>query len=761
MNQSIKNSSEFGIPGHQDSQDKKLDNYIAKSWDLVAPFWPLKNLIAVNPLQGFEMLPFETALRQAKVLFQHKEIPQELQNINRETIKWCQAYFDDGQATLAMPLRSCGLYAAWKKLAQWDHRLHRNHPNLVSFLQSLPASPVPAIEKCLEILQIPSKDTQRFFEILLLTLPGWAAHVKYRTDWTSDEPKNPFPVTKEDYLAMRIVITTLLWPDAQSVLMWSDKIKTETKFEDSCLDKILAAENTYRAELLAKLQLENQAGSAKDLKPYAQFIFCIDVRSEPFRRALESTGAYETFGFAGFFGTPVRIEEEMSEKSYASCPVLLSTKHTIAEKHSCPTHTQEEIRRSYLFKKQLKRLYQSLKYTFSTPFVLVEMLGLAALASMVFKTFFPDLEIGLMQNTSQSRKAETLLKPDLSSMQLEDQCVYAEGALRMIGLTKNFSEVIVFCGHGGQTANNAYATSLDCGACGGHPGGSNARVLAAILNAPGVREVLRLRGIAIPENTRVLAAEHRTTTDEVVIFDHGEEDIQVRKIIVQLKKDLAIAGHRNCTWRNAFLGKSLLKSSDCRRAVTRSLDWAETRPEWGLAKNASFIVGPRSLTSRISLEGRSFLHSYNYDEDSDSAILTTILTAPMVVAHWINSQYLFSTIDNVAFGSGSKVTQNVTGKIGIMQGNSSDLMSGLPIQSVGITDVDLYHEPLRLTTVVYAHSQQIDSVVKEQPVLQKLFGNGWVTMVCIDPKKGDFLELKRDLSWQLIPIGGTELGFCS
>jgi uncharacterized protein YbcC (UPF0753/DUF2309 family) len=256
----------------------------------------------------------------------------------------------------------------------------------------------------------------------------------------------------------------------------------------------------------------------------------------------------------------------------------------------------------------------------------------------------------------------------------------------------------------------------------------------------------------IPENTRVLAAEHRTTTDEVIIFDNGEVDSRVVEIIVQLKEDLAIAREKNCTWRNTSLGMSSTQLFDHLYAVKRSHDWAETRPEWGLARNASFIVGPRSLTRQSDLEGRSFLHSYAWEDDADGAILTTILTAPMVVAQWINSQYLFSTIDNVAFGSGSKVTQNVTGKMGIMQGNSSDLMTGLPMQSVRITDADVYHEPVRLTTVVYAPRQQIDKVVKEQAVLRTLFGNGWVTMVCVDPTSGHFLELTRDLSWRSIPI---------
>ena len=65
------------------------------------------------------------------------------------------------------------------------------------------------------------------------------------------------------------------------------------------------------------------------------------------------------------------------------------------------------------------------------------------------------------------------------------------------------------------------------------------------------------------------------------------------------------------------------------------------------------------------------------------------MTAPMVVAQWINAQYLFSTLDNVSFGAGSKVTQNITGKLGVMQGNASDLMHGLPQQTPEMAVADL------------------------------------------------------------------------
>ena len=57
----------------------------------------------------------------------------------------------------------------------------------------------------------------------------------------------------------------------------------------------------------------------------AQLVFCIDVRSERFRRALENTDpALETRGFAGFFGLPIRYTPIGAEVSRPQLPGLLA-----------------------------------------------------------------------------------------------------------------------------------------------------------------------------------------------------------------------------------------------------------------------------------------------------------------------------------------------------------------------------------------------------------------------------------------------------
>ncbi len=718
---------------------------IKESWAKISPFWPLKNLIAVNPMQGFEDLPIEKAMLEGAAFFEQKEFPKPMELINRQTIKWLQAFFDEGQATIGMPLRTEGLYKAWKNLAYFDKQIHGEDFKKKQWLLGLSKSPETAIKECLLKLNIPQESQSIFMTLMLSTLPGWASYIKYRTHWTEGESLHPHPISEADYMAIRLIITSLLWEEASELIQWHKTSQALQIKKISPVKVIEKTETEYLLPLLRKLASQTMGESAV---PHAQLVFCIDVRSEPFRRALERTGTYETFGFAGFFGVPVRIQNTITEELYASCPVLLKPQHTVHES-PCSNQICAQDHKGYQKLNTLKTLYQSLKYNFTTSFALVELLGFGAGFWMALRSLRPILAIQYRSSITESIRPNVAVAPSLENISFLDQCTYAESALRAIGLTKNFSSLIVFCGHGSATQNNAYASALDCGACGGRHGASNARILAKILNTRKVREHLNQTGILIPKSTHFLAAEHNTTADEVEIYADDTHDIFIAKKIKTLKDDLKKAGRINSQKRSKDLGFDADENKSAKHTKLRSIDWAQVRPEWGLARNASFIVGPREMTKNIDLEGRAFLHSYDYRQDSDGTILTVILTAPMVVAQWINSQYLFSTLDNVAYGSGSKVTKNITGKIGIMQGNASDLMSGLPLQSVYRSDKEAYHEPVRLMTIVYAPSIFIDKIIEKQSVLQKLFRNGWVLLICIDPDKANHpYFLDRDLTWR-------------
>jgi len=721
-------------------EENTLDTAITQSWSKIAPFWPLKNLIAVNPLSGFEDLPFEDALKQGQAFFQQDALPKPMQDVNRESIKWLQAYFDNGQSTISMPGRSKGLFSSILMLLPFDKSVNKNN---VQWLKNLPDAPQAIIAECLLHLGISKDHHTDFLTLMLTTLPGWAGHVQYRVNWAdTQDQNNEHPVTHDDFLALRLILTCLVWPEAKELLQWHQDALENADITDVVSD-IEQHEHKYRAVLLDRLSHPKKVVIEQ---ADAQLVFCIDVRSEPFRRAIEAQGAYETLGFAGFFGVPVSIENEISGESYHSCPVLLKPAHHIKESPVCG---HDACQSGHDRQQGLKRLYQSLKYNFTTTFALVETLGPLSGLWMGMRSIAPDFANKIKDKATALINPSFDVQTSIESIPFEDQCSFAGGALKMMGLTDNFAPLVIFCGHGSTTQNNAYASSLDCGACGGRHGAPNARILAGILNEPQVREALKKDGIDIPASTYFMAAEHNTTTDAVEIFDNDMPRIH-DKALENLKADLHDACAQNTLWRCGELGTK--PSNASQHAALRSKDWAQVRAEWGLARNAAFIIGPRRMTKDIDLEGRAFLHSYEWEKDADGSVLTTILTAPMVVAQWINSQYLFSTLDNVAYGGGSKITKNITGKLGIMQGNASDLMNGLPLQSVYSSDEQAYHQPTRLMTIVHAPRDVIERIVREQDILQKLFGNGWVTLVCFDPELKQRFVLERDLSWAKVQL---------
>lgn len=723
-----------------------IQELVASAADVVAPVWPLKSFIAVNPLQGLEHLPFEQAVLEAdRQRAVSSDASAGREAVNRELIKWCSTYFDEGQATIPMPGRNGGLYRAFADLAQYDARLNRTETS-DALLASLPESPEDAVVECLDQMEIAADQKEEFIRQALTALPGWSGYVKWKENWQSPAEHAKRPATLVDYVAVRLVLTRLLWPEA------CPAVCRDTP-KPSYLTELPAREAQFREALLDQLLPQATAiASTQTTRPDAQLVFCIDVRSEPFRRAVEAQGEYETLGFAGFFGLPVRVKGYDDEEPHDSCPVLLKPSHEICD-HAIDADAscvrRHDKGRSLL--RMPKSFYQWLKYNFATPFALVEMLGPWLGLRMLARSFAPSLVSGLAEATRATVMPPVTTEPALDCIDLSQQADYGESALRMMGLTENLARLVVFCGHGSSTNNNAYASALDCGACGGNHGGGNARILAAILNSTPVRAILADRGLLIPADTQFIAAEHDTTTDHVELYKpHGLSE-QRQERLNSLSADLAKAQVANAKTRTATFGLPMLPGDAAvRETQRRSSDWAEVRPEWGLARNAAFIVGPRELTRSVNLEGRCFLHSYDWKSDPAGKFLTTILTAPMVVAQWINSQYLFSTLDNVAYGGGSKVTQNVTGKLGVMQGNASDLMHGLPLQSVYATDGEPYHEPLRLLTVVYATRSMLDVIVNAQDVLKKLFGNGWVTLACIDPSDNRAYLLKRDLKWQRV-----------
>ena len=812
----------------------ELNRCIDAACGRIAPLWPLKHFIAVNPFFGLSDHSFQAASDTlARITGSNLYMPrdyyrEQLANgrISREDlqqaivrcgshldisiVEWtlaaaaprprvgmapvsevleqvegglwssfvterislnCAAYFDLGQAIVAMPWRDQPLYASWRKAAAIDRSpamMGLHHFRLE--VSRLPADPRTAIAWAVAQLGIPDEGMERYLHASLLSIGGWAAWARYLR-WQA-ELSGGLDDSIVDLLAIRLIWDVLLFKEKASVALvarWREMLTASMRPPSAKrqvaaeIDRIMlnAMEIGFQRTVIAGLNSAPRKGTRT--RPAVQAAFCIDVRSEVFRRSLETVApSVQTIGFAGFFGIFIEHVPLGASAGHSHVPVIFNPAYRIYEKvKDGEQQTTNELtkrrRRIGLFK-----AWKGFKLSASSCFSFVEAAGLMYAPKLLTDSLgwsrpVPDpYTQGLDQQTidrigptlAEAPKAQSCPHHTDSGIPASDWVGHAERILRAMSMTDNFGRLVLLAGHGSTTVNNPHATGLDCGACAGQTGEASARVVVALLNQPSVRRDLHQRGIVIPEDTWFLAGLHDTTTDEVRLFDTDDVPKQLHQDLAKLRQWLEQAGDLTRMQRAALLGiagqTDQAVEDDVRQ---RSRDWSQVRPEWALANNAAFIAAPRVRTASMDLGGRAFLHDYQWQADNGFQILELIMTAPMVVANWINMQYYGSVVDNQRFGSGNKVLHNVAGgAIGVLEGNGGDLRVGLPMQSLH-DGKRWVHEPLRLSVFIEAPQLAIDDIIARHELVRQLVENGWLHLFRID-EDGCVYRRVSDAHWE-------------
>ncbi len=649
---------------------------------------------------------------------------------------WAAGYLDEGQALWAAP-SGRGAYAAWRAVA--THDLTPEILGLSGFATHVSEAPEAAADATASVVQglgLSAEAAQTYFHQMLMTLGGWAQYARYRL-WQA-ELGGGTDATITDFLAIRLTWEAALFDryENQIAARWRSVVAAHAVPVKPTLEHVLDSILQEASERAAQRKLAETIAvpgiATIDSRPVLQAAFCIDVRSEVFRRALESINpAIQTLGFAGFFGLTAAHRRFASDVSELRLPVLLNPGLT----SSSGGPDDAEADQSARFKARAKRAWGRFKLAAVSSFAFVEATGPLYISKLVVDA------LGLRGTPVPNDPAP---RPD-PALDLGARTTAAETVLRAMSLTTNFARVVVLAGHGANVVNNPHASGLHCGACGGYSGEVNARLLASLLNDAEVRTGLGPQGIDVPADTLFVAGLHDTTTDAVTLYAEDCVSAAHATDLNDAKTWFAAAGKIARSERALRLPHATGEGS----LVKRSRDWAEVRPEWALASCKAFIAAPRRRTAGKSLEGRAFLHDYDWKDDKGFGVLELILTAPVVVASWISLQYYGSTVAPAVFGGGNKLLHNVVGGIGVVEGNGGVLRAGLPWQSVHDGE-NFVHEPLRLSVCIEAPREAMTDILKRHPGVRALFDNRWLHLFALDETGRMAWRYTGDLEWASI-----------
>jgi uncharacterized protein YbcC (UPF0753/DUF2309 family) len=741
--------------------------------------------------------------------------------IHPPLIRLASSYLDQGLAYWPMPSRERGFYISASQLLAQPGALHGEHLGGVvkEFRRQISAGyqAEDSVRDALAFLGIEETRCEAFLQTELLALPGWSGMFRTLEQSPHLAPHVTVPASLMDFLAVRLSLlrvalqsvthgaadcwrmpiqketnrrlhdAALVFDAARAIFLspaelqrmpdrgFAALVHEATSFTDLERRRIwhLAYERRHELQILVPLRTHRRSLGeiAKRSRPLAQVFFCLDEREESLRRHLEEHAPdIETFGAAGFFGVAIDYKSIEDAKSKALCPVVQSPKHAVREKVARGHESAWD--RWISFRRLSGRLSRSgfiASRSLVRGWLATWLLGVLSLFPMIARVLTPRQYMRLRERLNDIiiPKPETELAFTNENNELVDglqrgfsvieKAERVATVLGGAGLIRNFSRLVIVLGHGSTSVNNPFESAYNCGACGGHRGGPNARLFAAMANLPSVRRQLVSHGIFIPEDTYFLGGYHDTSNDEIEIYDADRlpESHQAEFEAVQRALDEARAWNAHERSRRFMLADSRGEARQALRHVEeRAEHIAEPRPEYGHCTNAVCIVGRRAITSGLFLDRRAFLVSYDSFTDPDDRYLAQQLSAAVPVCAGINLEYYFSSVDNEVYGCGTKLPHNVTGLIGVMNGHLGDLRTGLPLQTVEI------HEPVRVLFVIETTPARLNRVIQACPPVREFFLNRWVRVSTIDPHSG-VVHVLRDGQFELLPEGVAELPVAS
>ncbi|MDP2786717.1 MAG: DUF2309 domain-containing protein [Pseudomonadota bacterium] len=534
-----------------------------------------------------------------------------------------------------------------------------------------------------------------------------------------------------------------------------------------------AYERHYRQQILAALAANAGRGAWKTraTRPVAQLVFCIDDREEGLRRHLEEIAPrVETLGAAAHFNVPHAWRGLDDDHAVALCPVVPTVvvpAHEVRERPVDAAVHARHVERQGLRLRWKARLHQGTRLGLVAPALMSVAAAPLALGVLAGKTFAPaalgrfvqrlrtgfdgpvatKIDITAPNDSPAATPASASEARRLGFTDLE-QADRVQALLRNTGLTYGFAPLVAIVGHGSHSQNNPHGSAYSCGACAGRNSGPNARLVAAMANRPEVRVLLRERGIDIPDDAWFIGSEHDTCDDIVTWYEEKSGEVlmpdALRPALAQLKANVEEACRLHAQERcRRFMSAPLSLSPEAawNHVSGRANDWSQARPELGHATNAAAFFGRRSISRGAFFDRRAFLISYDPSQDPDGEVLERHLIINGAVGAGISLEYYFSSANNERYGCGTKVMHNVAGLLGVMEGASSDLRTGLPRQMIEV------HEAMRILVVAEHKLDVLTAIYQRQPAVQEIVANAWVQLVAIDPDTAEIHRFVVGAGW--------------